>query len=157
MCLLHLCGGHQIAFLTPKVIYTKREHIKQVSIHLLRYMHKQKGLWDHSMYPITSQPQLLYVIIGHGKYGKTILLLDFNVFICLQTSLRPERHYRIVQRSNLFSQLHSMFLAKKNACGKQANAPFQNVFVSGMELSPTLISVGKGFQQLVFLFVNILT
>lgn len=103
MCLLHLCGGHQIAFLIPKVIYTKLEHIKQVSIHLLWYMHKQKGLWDHSVYPITSQPQRFCVIIGHSKYGKKILLLDFNVFICLETSWRLERHYRIVQISNLFS------------------------------------------------------
>ena len=45
---LHLSGGHQTAFLTLRVIYAELAYIKQVSIYLLWYMHKQKGLSDYS-------------------------------------------------------------------------------------------------------------
>lgn len=45
---LHLSGGHQIAFLTLRVIYAELAYIKQVSIYLLWYMCKQKGLSDYS-------------------------------------------------------------------------------------------------------------
>ena len=45
---LHLSGGHQIAFLILRVIYAELAYIKQVSIYLLWYMRKQKGLSDYS-------------------------------------------------------------------------------------------------------------
>lgn len=103
MCLLHLCGGHQLAFLTPKVIYTKLAHIRQVSIYLLWYMHKQKRLWDHSRVPNYKSATTFLCDYWLQPIWKKILLLDFNVFMCFQTSLRLERHYRILQISNLFT------------------------------------------------------